>query len=695
MKETRTIILIPKNPTTNKHEPENKKSVEVIKQSDNKFGWRCLCPFHNDTKPSCWINLTDEPYSFVCKSCGITGIVHNDSFKKRKPEFKPTQEFFPYINKKGKEVFQIVKYLKPTGKEFAIRHKKNGEWIYKVPDNDLNTLILYHEDEIYKRKDDIVFLCSGESDAETLREWEFLATTNPLGEGNWRPQYNKTLANRRVFFIQDNDYKGDIHRDSIIENLLEITTWLKTIIMPDVPEKEDVKYWVKAMGGTKEQFLEIVDNEMPLVKKTDTWYINDKNKQIFIKNNVARFLTQDKNLIFHEEDFYRWSKKKKLWEMIDSDEVSLMIHKNVGTSITTPMTMDIKTQMRVYCRQSEMNANKNYINLINMVYDTEKNKTIQHQKRHFSSIRVGLNWQESAKCPKSLDLINKTLNSQDKVDFLQQIFGYMLCPGINLKKAFFFLGEANSGKSTMLEILELLVGEDNTSHLSLDGLKKEAFMVLGIKDKLVNMRHELPTNFKLIDGLFKELIDKNPTFNINQKYNPKPLKVKPFAKHIYAGNNFIYTADNSQAIYKRIEIIEFTEVHEKINDELLDEIIKPELAGLFQWAIAGLLKVLENRAFEISPEIIKTKDRYFKNTNTIEAFLEERTLRGPSLKIKKLELFEKYKLFCFNKSIPAEIRTVFMPYVESTKGVDSIHSHDGDYFLYIDILNQEEEQTIN
>jgi hypothetical protein len=57
----------------------------------------------------------------------------------------------------------------------------------------------------------------------------------------------------------------------------------------------------------------------------------------------------------------------------------------------------------------------------------------------------------------------------EKQVLLQEFLGYVLMPTCCFEKALFMYGTGANGKSTVIKILEVIIGKNNISHLTLRG----------------------------------------------------------------------------------------------------------------------------------------------------------------------------------------------------------------------------------
>jgi putative DNA primase/helicase len=102
---------------------------------------------------------------------------------------------------------------------------------------------LYRLQEILDAQ--IVFVTEGEKDAETLRSWGFIATTNAGGaRAAWLPEFSESLRGREVIIVPDNDQPGLERAAVIARALLGIAA---RIIIFDLPAGiKDITAWFEA-----------------------------------------------------------------------------------------------------------------------------------------------------------------------------------------------------------------------------------------------------------------------------------------------------------------------------------------------------------------------------------------------------------------------------------------------------------------
>jgi hypothetical protein len=145
-------------------------------------------------------------------------------------------------------------------KSFRLRRPDGeGGWIWDLKGV---RLVLWNlEGVINSRLDEVVYICEGKKDAERLLRMGLVATTNPMGAGNWRPEYNGVLSGRLAVILQDNDQAGRNHSEKAAYSLHGTAASVKILALPGLPEHGDVSDWLDS-GHTLGDLLQAAKNAL-------------------------------------------------------------------------------------------------------------------------------------------------------------------------------------------------------------------------------------------------------------------------------------------------------------------------------------------------------------------------------------------------------------------------------------------------
>lgn len=235
--------------------------------------WRCLCPAHNDTTPSLDVREGEQgKVVFICRSknCPYTSIIaalgisvrdlYADDQSASKARWDDRIDAtYTYRDEKRKPLFQSVRLWAPPpmNKTFKQRQHVEGKWVWNLTGV---RRVLYRLPELIAADPEkIVYVCEGEKDVENMMRCGLVATTNPMGAGNWRDEYSKFLSGRHVVVFQDNDESGRKHTAAVRKSLAGVAASVKVVLLPDLPPKGDVSDWIEARKKRAKDNSETID----------------------------------------------------------------------------------------------------------------------------------------------------------------------------------------------------------------------------------------------------------------------------------------------------------------------------------------------------------------------------------------------------------------------------------------------------
>jgi len=161
-----------------------------------------------------------------------------------------------YTDEQGQPLHRTVK-MGPT-KQFFQERFENGAWLKGLGKC---RRVLYNLVALDNSKPgDQVFLCEGEKSADAIIGLGALATTNAMGAGNWRMEYNETLRGKHVVILPDNDDAGWEHVKIVSRELQGKAASVRALSLPMLKYKkrggDDPWDWVDR-GGTLAELIKL------------------------------------------------------------------------------------------------------------------------------------------------------------------------------------------------------------------------------------------------------------------------------------------------------------------------------------------------------------------------------------------------------------------------------------------------------
>lgn len=120
----------------------------------------------------------------------------------------------------------------------------------------------------------------------------------------------------------------------------------------------------------------------------------------------------------------------------------------------------------------------------------------------FSTVVLDYNYDPEMKCPRFLAFLDKVLPDKASQDVMQEWFGYCLTRDTDLRTMMILYGEARTGKSTLSNILEAMVGLGNRSAVPLECFW-DRFAPYQTVGKLVNFCGDSSKIDSLAEGVLK------------------------------------------------------------------------------------------------------------------------------------------------------------------------------------------------
>ena len=257
------------------------------------------------------------------------------------------------------------------------------------------------------------------------------------------------------------------------------------------------------------------------------------------------------------------------------------------------------------------------------------------------------------------ELLDKTMNKlacgdESVLKLLYESVGYCFYRRNELRKSFFLLGEKRNGKSTFLDLVSTLLGEDNTSNLDLCEIG-DRFRTAELTGKLANIGDDINDEWISNTAIFKKVVS-GDIVTVERK-GQDPYKLRSFAKFFFSANSLprLGRGKDSSAVLDRLVIIPFDAKFSK-TDADYDPFIKYKLRkeevieALIAKAIPALREVLANEEFTTCEKVKYNLEEFEKSNNPILEFfdeLDESDYLNEPIKV----VYQRYSTFCLGNNL--------------------------------------------
>lgn len=341
------------------------------------------------------------------------------------------------------------------------------------------------------------------------------------------------------------------------------------------------------------------------------------------------------DLLFYSGEF--WCYTGSYWMPLESDQaIRKAIHDDFkGMAFTASTVSDMvrligtevfRSDVVFGHRQGDVVAFKNgELHLENGVWVLRN-----HKRESWLTSTIPHNWDAEARCEKFMcfmhDVFANDPDADDKIRLLLEMIGASLVPNVRFERGLILLGaKGRNGKSTLLHILEFVLGLSNCSHLSISKLG-DRFNIAQLRNMHANITGEVSKGEGMPDGMTKMVVSGDL---VQAEFKGKDgFSFCPFAKLWIAANHLPSQRDFSPALLRRFEIIEFNcqfipGVNQKHN---IAKDLEREAEGIISASLNAYAVAVTRGNLTIPESSDRRKADWRKYSDPIVAFAEDRLL---------------------------------------------------------------------
>lgn len=492
----------------------------------------------------------------------------------------------------------------------------------------------------------VVYIMEGESDLLKALEMGLPAVTNSFGVNTWKDEWSQLFKGKDVRLVLDIDEAGRRGASKRITSLVGKVAKLRNVVLPLNIEKHpkgDFCDYVKETNVTKDEFVAFCDACEVLDNTPETKVeLGDDAEDIAI----AQYIQNQQKYVFIPEiggegqversGFYQYQDKgsdEGVWSEMPTKHIEshvLDLLGKMGVKQTTRKINEIVRLLEIIAipedKRYKYNDDRSFAVLNNGVYHFGSKELKEFSRDYKTTIKRSINYNPDATCPLwEKSVADWTEGDEDRIRLLQEVFGYCMTDIKMNGESFFFYGEGSDGKSQIAKVLEELINRRNCSFQSFHDLSNTFNLVL-IKDKLCNIGSEISSTAYAHTEIFKKA-STGDTISAAEKFK-NAITFTPFCKFVFFGNHLPKVSDTSHGWARRITIFPFFKQFKgkERNNNLTEgkKLLLNELDGIFNWAMEGYDRLIDNGEFSKSDKVeFATKD-YLESQNIVEMFIKEK-----------------------------------------------------------------------
>ena len=308
---------------------------------------------------------------------------------------------------------------------------------------------------------------------------------------------------------------------------------------------------------------------------------------------------------------------------------------------------------RTMITQDDIGGPAGYVAAENCVIDLDAGEGRDHGPEYRFLSRLGCAYDPDADAPRFRAFLKQVVPKESDRKKLQEYAGYTLMHwALPHHKALFLVGPTASGKSTFLDTINAMLGEDTVASLTPQQLTGERFSGAELFEKWANIRNDIPAATVENTGMFKEIIGGDPMKA--ERKRKDPFMFEPTAKHLFAANELPSTETDDEAFYRRILLVPFPEtVPVAERDKHLDDKLQAELPGVLNWALQGYDRLQQQGGFTADRTPGQTQETWQKWADSVSRFEKAALTEGDDA-IAKSDVYAAYLEYCRQEGIPSD-----------------------------------------
>lgn len=383
--------------------------------------------------------------------------------------------------------------------------------------------------------------------------------------------------------------------------------------------------------------------------KKECFYLKGKLQY----EKLAKYLITDENIIKIHDNLHIY---KNGYYSNNIKDIEKILLKYINNSTNSNRTEVIK-YLEILC-ENKHQENPKIIAINNGLLNLETKELLEFTPKSVIKNKIPVNYNPAAYS----EIMDNTLNKISCDDksirlIIEEMIGYCLFRRNELGKCFILTGQGSNGKSTLLDVIKRVLGEENISNVALNELN-DRFKTYQVEGKLANIGDDISNEYIPDNSTFKKLVT-GETINVERK-GKDPFDLNNYSKLIFSCNDMPRINDLSDGLKRRIIFIPFNAKFSKKDPDydpfIIDKLMSDEsLEYLLKIALEGLERVLYNREFTRSIIVDEAWKEYEKTNNPVVGFIEEGKIENELTQ----DVYLQYQTYCVSNGLKSLSKSKF------------------------------------
>lgn len=308
---------------------------------------------------------------------------------------------------------------------------------------------------------------------------------------------------------------------------------------------------------------------------------------------------------------------------------------------------------------------KDYISLKNGILDVQSGDLLPHSQAWFCFQSVDVEYKADARCHEFLKFLNDIWDGDEElIESLRLWMGYCLLSQANLQKFAVFKGASRAGKSTLVGVIEAMLGHSNCASTSLSLIGSDFGLENLLGKKLCVFQDADRASMDRMGVATERIksIASNDPVGINRK-GQTVVNQRLGAKVAFVCNRMPGFLNDENALTNRMIVFPFWKSFQGREDFGLLERLEGETQGILNWALVGARRLLRGEKLQQSAKGQEALQDITEQLDSVQGFIAE-CLKDTGMEHNKLtarSLWDAYREWCKDSGrLPKNKQKFFM-----------------------------------
>lgn len=557
---------------------------------------------------------------------------------------RKSPDMYDYRDINGEYAFTLLDLGGPyfcantAGGGFVPQPREGKAAVFGAPEERLKDAIL---------KEEHVYYCQCEKDVRVLESHGLAAVTCGRSAGDWDGRCAALFADADVVILQRTDLEGHEISEEVRRDLEPVAKSVRVVV--PVPD---------AAGGGAAEFLElhtVSELEQLLEQDLDQFHLFNERGRATGVYDAAIFqylkVTQDIFVLGGIPYIYRHGVFRP---DLSGAELKTMIRRLIYPQFVKSTT--IKRIYELFLSDAELQTSveqlndypAEWINFQNGFYDPKSKRMIPHAAKYKAVNQIPHDYDPEAELRGAMvqDWLRFISEDPEDIEMLTQFAGLCMTRDTRQQKFLILNGEGGTGKSTVIRMIDKMIGAENISNISLNQLTQR-FAAFGLLGKLMNSCADLEIDALSDVSMLKKVLGED-TLSAEAK-GKDAISFRSYAKLIFSANELpIVKAEKTNGFYRRLLVLTMNRAPERQEPDFFDR-LSADMDDFIRICVRALEKLYQAGRITESKGSADAVKRLRYESDTVEAFIAS-NLRicpdDPQHRTTRSAMFDEYQEYC-------------------------------------------------